>query len=117
MNFERGEKPKPCPYWKKFIYYDNHFLALCGVETPGEQIRKDIEGERSEVCPRFGFSGQRLAYARPVILEVCIIGQYLYSTSYPGVETNLSGLAGIKELEQVWLQEEENFIQRHSQPQ
>lgn len=115
MSIEMGIETRTlqkCPYWKKWIEYGGSALALCGVESMNE-YRQDRE-ERGLLldCPYLD-NAMRIAMDEPSILEIDLTGSRIVPIMIRH-QSQLPGKLGINQLEQVWDQEVEKFIQRHS---
>lgn len=114
MSVEQSAEARICPYWRKYINTGDYFLALCGKKFPQEPRLLGNESlPRLRKCPWFGAVD---AYKSPSILECdrASLRKGLDFAPEPIVMADL-GAKGINELESIWDQEVEKFIQRHSQ--
>lgn len=109
MNVERNGEVEICPYWRKWVVYGKHILALCAAESPDEQPLTEGEGFRLQKCILFP-EDTGLAFRAPMILEV---SPGRNGDKWDMIVGNTN--KGLKELEEVWPQEVEKFIERHSQ--
>lgn len=103
-----------CPYWRKWISYDNSILALCGAKSLNEQISNTREGMCLQDCPHIGPNALDIAFNEPTILEIDLTGSKIVPINY-FLQAEFSGKMGVEQLEHIWNQEVEKFIQRHSQ--
>lgn len=110
---ERAEF-KPCPYWRKHIQYGDYILAMCAVESENDPPYRDPDGFHLKQCPIYGKGAVGIAFEMPGIFELKISGTSFEETEY-AVPSDFNGLGGIFQLEDIWDQEVEKFIQRHSQ--
>ncbi len=138
MSVERTSDIPICPYWQRYFLAGENILALCGRNTPKEFPLPDMEGLRLPECPFQGSErGAFSAFEWPAILEVrpnpVMDGddrdgfrdnlierlgytgylRFAYVNEYL-VKSGKKGRDGIEELEQVWDQQVNEFIERHS---
>lgn len=115
MNVENRQGVQPCPYWRKYVQHGDYILAMCAVKSENDPPYRDLEGSprRLKECPIFGKNAVILACEMPAIFEFEIKGETFKETDY-AVSSDFSGYGGVFQLEDIWDQEEEKFIQRHS---
>jgi len=116
MGTERSELIQPCPYWRKYQQVGDYVLAMCAVNSENDPPYRDLEGipRRLKECPLFGRNGVYLAFEMPAIFEFRINNRVFTETGYV-VESDFNGYGGVFQLEDIWDQEVEEFIQRHFQ--
>lgn len=137
MSVERSKEIPICPYWRRYFMVGESILALCGSESPEEPPLPGGEGLRLSQCPFSLEKGSTLAFERPAILEISpdpefrlsrdyfrkrfeeeegdlIYFNFAYSKRRYIIVSDKEGSIGIAQLERVWPQEVEKFIERHS---
>lgn len=113
---ERIKPIEPCPYWRKYFQIGDNVLAMCAVNSENDPPYRDPEGlpRRLEECPIYGNRAVILAFEMPGIFELQVSGAVFKETDY-AVPSDYSGYGGVFQLEDIWDQEIEKFMQRHSQ--
>ena len=113
---ERPKAVEACPYWLKYQQIGSNVLAMCAVKSENDPPYKDSEGgpRHLKECPIYGKRAVILAFEMPAICEFKIDGATFTETDY-FVPSDFSGYGGVFQLEDIWDQEVEKFIQRHSQ--
>ncbi len=116
MNIENSGI-QPCPYWMRYVQYGEHILAMCAVKSENDPPYRDPEGlpRRLKECPIYGKRAVILAFEMPGIFELEVSGTSFNETDY-AVSSDYSGYGGVFQLEDIWDQEVEKFIERHSKP-
>lgn len=113
MSIEQAGESKICPWWRRVVIYNGTTLALCGRETLDEPPLEDGEGIRLKECPWFGLTNVAIL---PAIMEYpsnTVINNHHYPEFI--ITAPFQGKKGIAFLEELWDQQVEEFIQRHSQ--
>lgn len=113
---ERLRAVEPCPYWRKYYQIGDNVLAMCAVNSENDPPYRDPERipRRLRECPLFGKKAALVAFEMPAIFEFNVKEGTLNETGYV-VEADFSGYGGAFQLEDMWPQQVEKFIQRHSQ--
>lgn len=104
-----GSELKFCPYWRKVARVGNHALVLCGAESVNAPPLDDSDvGIRLATCPYFEKGGKK-AYSVPAILRFDRVDGEWRRGPKCVVYAPLSGDAGIRMLEERWLEAVRNF--------